>query len=368
MINKMSVNSNTWELAEAYLAGTMPQADVINLKHRLDTDAGFAAEFHESTNLIRSFEGSGKQKRFRTMLRDIHAKQQQPAKTAKRIHLPSHFWRTAAVAAGVALLTSTITYSLLNPSIKNTDSKYNIIRREVDNIKASQYQLKKSQNQLEKDIKKINTPTAKVKYTATGFALTNDGYFITAYHVIHDDKGDCDSVYIQTNSGQYYKAYMVANNPETDLAILKVEKKGFRFGKGDLPYTFATTKSGLASKIFTLGYPKDDIVYSEGYISSKNGYRGDDQQYTLELPAGHGQSGSPVIDNKGNVLGILTAVGSQGEENTYAVCSKALNDVLHKLADNTIHLPKTNKLGKLGREEQIKKMESYVFSVKVYKK
>jgi len=363
----MSVNNNTWELAEAYLAGTLPDADVIELKKRLDSDAEFANEFYESTNMLKSLDGNGRQKRFRAMLRDIHADQQAP-KRSRLIKLPAHFWRTAAVAAGVALLTSTITYSLLNPSIKNTDSKYNIIRREVDNIKESQNKLTKSQNQLEKDIKKINTPTAKVKYTATGFALTNDGYFITAYHVIHDDKGECDSVYIQNHDGQYYKAVLVASNPEADLAILKVEKKNFRFGKSDVPYTFATNKSGLASQIFTLGYPKDDIVYSEGYISSRNGYRGDDQQYTLELPAGHGQSGSPVIDNKGCVVGVLTGVGSPGEENTYAVSTKALSSLLRKLDDDSVRLPRANKMGRMSREEQAKKMESYVFSVKVYKK
>ncbi len=363
----MSINNNIWELAESYLAGTLPEADIVELKRRLEADTEFANEFYESSNLIRSFEGSGKQKRFRGMLRDIHAKQAETAKP-RLIKLPPHFWRTAAVAASFAMLTSLGTYSLLKPSIKNTDSQYNIIRREVDNIKESQKQLKKSQSQLETDIKKINTPPATVRYTATGFALNNEGYFVTAYHVIHDDKGDCDSVYIQNHEGQYFKAFMVANNPDADLAILKVEKKNFRFGRGEVPYTFANGKSGLASHIYTLGYPKDDLVYDEGYISANNGFRGDALQYTLVLPAGHGQSGSPVIDGQGNIVGILAAIGSHGEGNTYAVSSKALIDLLHKLTDNTIRLPKTNKIGRLSREEQIKKMESYTFSVKVYKK
>jgi len=359
-------NNNTWEIAEAYMAGTLPEADVKALEARLGADADFANEFHESVNLIKSFEGSGKQKRFRTMLRDIHAKQ--AIKTVKRIVLPAHFWRTAAVAAGVAILTSLTTYSLLNPSLKKNDSQYNIIRREVDNIKASQNQLKNSQTQLEKDIKKINTPTAPVKYTATGFALNNEGYFATAYHVIHDDKGDCDSVYIQTKSGQYYKAFMVCNDPSADIAILKVEKKGFRFGKGDVPYTFAASKAGIAAEVFTVGYPKDEIVYDKGYISSQNGFQDNDQQYTLVLPAGHGQSGSPIMDSRGSVIGILTAVGSHGEANTYAVSSKALLGLLHNGNNNNIRLPKSNKLSRLSREDQADKMETYTFSVKVYKK
>jgi serine protease Do len=362
----VSINNNVWELAEAYLSNTLSEEDILALKNRLASDTEFAAEFHESTNLIRSVGGSGKQKRFRTMLREIHAEQiSSPAKKSNRIILPAHIWRTAAVAAGVALLTSTITYSLLNPYLKKTESQYNIIRRQVDNIKESQNQLNKSQKQLEKDLKKINTPSAPVRYTGTGFALNNDGYFVTSYHVTNG----ADSVYIQDHNGEYFKASVENFDENADLAVLKVEKKNFHFSNGDVPYTFAIAKSGLGERIYTLGYPKDQIVYSEGYISARNGFEENDNQYSLVLPAGHGQSGSPVIDEKGNIVGILTATGNEPEANTYAVSSKALIDLLHKkLPPNTLHLPKANKLGRMSREEQIRKMEAYTFSVKVYKK
>ncbi len=363
----MSINNNIWEVAEAYLNGSLPEQDILALKHRLETDSVFAAEFHESTNLIRSFESSGKQKRFRTMLQDIHQQQTttQPARKSKLIQLPANFWRTAAVAAGVALLTSTVTYTILNPSLKKSNSQYNMIRREVDNIKESQNQLKRSQNQLEKDIKKINTPTATVKYTGTGFAITNDGFFVTSYHVT---KG-ADSVYIQDYNGDYYKANVTTFDEANDLAILKVEKKNFHFGKGEVPYSFSTTRSGLGKHIFTLGFPKDQMLFCEGYISGRLGFDGNDNQYTLVLPAGHGQSGSPVIDENGNILGVVTAISGEAEASTYAVTSKALVELVHKkLPPNTLHLPKSTKLGHMNREEQIKKMEAYTFSVKVYKK
>ena len=366
----MSINNNIWELAEAYIAGSLSQQEVNELNTRLAGDVDFANEFNDATNLVNSIEGSGKQKRFRTMLRDIQENQtitSTPTKT-KRIALPAHFWRTAAVAAGVAILTSTITMWSINYALKKNESKYNTISREVGAIKKVQAQQQAQQNKL---IEIINTkakpavPTSDVKYTGTGFALTNDGYFVTAYHVISDG----DSVYIQNHDGDYYKAFLVNFDADADVAILKVEKKNFHFGKGEVPYTFAGNKSPLGAGIFTLGYPKDEVVYSEGYISAKNGYQGNQQQYTLELPAGHGQSGSPVIDSKGNILGLLTAVGGQNEANTYAVSAKALLELLHTIPNaNTFHLPRTNKLAGMNREQQIEKMEAYTFSVKVYKK
>jgi S1-C subfamily serine protease len=369
----MSINNNILEIAEAYLSGSLSEAEVSDLKHRLHTDSAFAAEFNESANLISSFKGSGRQKRFRAMLRDIHEKQAAGANSKKsgRISLPAHFWRTASVAATVAILSSAFTIWSLKPSIKKTDSQYSTISREVEHIKKVQAGQQAEQKQL-RDIISKNTkpapPPSDVKYTGTGFAITNDGYFVTAYHVLHDGKSDFDSVYIQNHEGQYFKATLINFSPESDIAILKVEKKNFRFGKGELPYTFAAAKAGLGTHIFTLGYPGDDMVYDEGYISSKNGYEDNDMQYTLHLPAGHGQSGSPVVDEKGNMLGLLTAVGSQGEANTYAVSSKALISLIHSATNNTIHLPKVNRLGRMKHDEQIEKMEAYTFSVKVYKK
>jgi len=67
----MSINNNIGELAEAYVSGSLRETEVLELKSRLETDTVFANEFYEMTNLIRSFQGSGKQKRFRSMLRDI---------------------------------------------------------------------------------------------------------------------------------------------------------------------------------------------------------------------------------------------------------------------------------------------------------
>ncbi len=322
----MSINNNIWELAEAYLAGSLPQDEFAELKQRLSSDTAFATEFYEATDLIRSVEGSGKHKRFRTMLRDIQQVQQAGAaiRKSRNIFLTPQLWRTVGVAASVAIITSTITFWSLKPSLNKSESRYNTISREVSGLKIAQAKQLEKQKQLEIDLKKNNTPSSDVKMTGTGFALTNNGYFVTAYHVIHDESGYGDSVYILNKDGQYFKASLVTFNADADVAIMKVEKSGFRFGKGELPYSFGQSKAGLGAQIFTLGYPADEIAYSEGYISGRNGFDGNSMQYTLELPVGHGQSGSPVVDAKGTVLGLLTAVGSQTEDKTYAVSAKAI--------------------------------------------
>lgn len=363
-----------WEDAERYHEGVLSVKEREGINDLIANDSGYAAEFNECVALLRSMKDNGTQKRFRNTLKEIHKKQVKRERLSKVLHYPltPQFWRTAAIAAGVALITSSITFSLLNNSVQKSANQYSTISREVSHIKNQQQKLQQQQAELIKTINKNAAPIvpkADARYTGTGFAISNDGYFATAYHVINDGKGDFDSVYIQNQDGEYYKAFLVALDDKADLAIMKVGKKNFHFGKGELPYTFSSAKTGLGAKIYTLGYPKDEVVYSEGYVSAKNGYQGNEMQYTLELPAGHGQSGSPVIDGKGNIVGVLSAIGTPGEANTYAVSTKELLALMKKMpSENAIHLPRHSKLANLDRDMQIEKMSAYTFSVKVYKK
>ncbi|MBS1585001.1 MAG: trypsin-like peptidase domain-containing protein [Bacteroidetes bacterium] len=357
----MSTDNNIWQLAEAYVSGNMPDADEASLRSRLATDPVFAAEFNECLNMLRSLEGFGAYSRFRNMLSDVRQQNEVKAKAGRTISLRSHYWRTASVAAGIALLTTFSTFWLLHRNDKHAASGYDGLKRRLD-------QIERSQNSIILDIKNKDKkdapapPSAPAAYAGTGFALTNDGYLITDYHVV----SGADSVYIQNHEGRYFKTYVVDFDANTDLALLKVEKSSFRFSKTDVPYTFAGTKSAVGSRVYTLGFPGDDIVYGEGYISSRNGFQGDTTQYRLEIPAHHGESGGPVIDGSGNLVAVIAG---QSEGTTYAVSSAAVLQLIKKLdKDVNIHLPKVNKLGKLSREEQIEKLQAYTCTVKVYKK
>ena len=366
----MSTDNQIWGLAEAYVSGTLPAAEQAALQNRLATDPTFAAEFSECLNLLQSLEGFGAYTRFQDMLQDMRSKESSTTQTSvtpsrtiplRTIPLRTHYLRTGAVAAGIALLTSFGTFWVLNHNDKKGASQYNVLSRKLENIERSQSQIIKDI----KDKKDTPTPPAPARYTGTGFAITNDGYFITNYHVTDG----ADSVYIQNHDGHYYKAYVVDFDAKTDIALLKVEKNSFRFSKADVPYTFASTKAAIGSRVYTLGFPDDDITYSEGYISGKNGFQGDSMQYRLEIPADPGQSGGPVIDANGNLVAVIAANAPQSEGTTYAVSSKAILQLIKKLdKDVNIHLPKANKLGKLSREEQIEKLQYYTCTVKVYKK
>lgn len=355
-------NKNIWELAEAYVDGGMNTADKQLLEERRQADPAFAAEFQDAVNMLRSLQGSGEHKRFKNALQQAQQSATgQPALVPKTISLVRNYWRTATIAACIAILTSLTTFWAMQSNNKKIASQYSLLRRDLETYK-------RSQNKIIRDIKEQATiiPQSEARYTGTGFALTNDGYIVSSYHVI----AGADSVYIQNRDGNYYKTHIVAFNETTDVVVLKVEDKKFRFGKQDIPYTIAQSKKKLGAKVFTLGFPQDEIVYNEGYISAKNGYNGDSSQYRLDIPAGPGQSGAPVADASGNIIGIITGKETESFGTTFAVTSEAIIDLLSNLPEENKIKLNTNqgKLSKMNREQQIEKLEQYTFAIKVYKK
>lgn len=354
----MSTDNNIWKLAEAYTSGGLNPSEVSELKQRLEREPEFASEFDESVNLLRSLNSNAATQNFRSAVKELHAARTAvvPART---ISLKTYYWRTAAVAAGIAILTSLTTLWAIEHNNKKIASQYSLLRRDLEKYK-------RSQNELIRDIKdQKTTPEARVRYTGTGFALTNDGYLVTDNHVIDG----ADSVYIQNNEGKYFKADVIATDANADIAILKIADKKFRFGKTEVPYTFVANKRNLGTRVYTLGFPEDEIIYNEGYISARNGFDGDSMQYRLEIPSAPGQSGAPVVDARGNVVAIITGKETESQGTTYAVSSKALIQLVQSISDEvTLHLPKANKLGKLSAEQQTEKLEKYTCSVKVYKK
>lgn len=350
-------DSKIWELAEAYLAGTLSEQEQSDLRTRLQVDLKFANEFNDSVNILRSLRGSSEEKQFRAKINDVHNNLPKDFK-AKQKTISLSYWRTAGIAASIAIITSLATFWVAQHNNNKIASQYSLLRRDLETYK--QFQKK-----IIGDIKKqTSSPQLRARYTGTGFAIANEGYLATSYHVV---KG-ADSVYIQHADGNYYKTRMVTFNEATDVAVLQVESDSFQFAKYDIPYTLKSSRQ-LAARVFTLGFPQDEIVYNEGYISAQNGYSGDTTQFRLDIQAGPGQSGAPVVNKEGYIIGIITGKESESAGTTYAVSSDALIDLLKTLPeDNKIKVPSINRLGRYNRERQIDKLQHYTCAIKVYKK
>lgn len=265
-----------------------------------------------------------------------------------------------AVAASFIVLSLASIYSIQHTS-QQVD-RYLQLGKKVDNIE-------KSQSNLIRNIKSNNTKVpAKVyptNYGGTGFAISTNGYILTNLHVINK----ADSIYIQNNKGESFKVKTVYTDSQNDIAILKISDPNFT-GLGALPYTIKSNTTDIGENVYTLGYPKDDAVLGDGYISSKNGFTGDTTQYQISIPVNPGNSGGPLLDNNGNLVGIISGKETQVEGAAFAIKSKYILDAMRAIPQDSlgkrIASNKKSALSGLKRTQQIQKLQNYVFMIKVY--
>jgi serine protease Do len=232
-------------------------------------------------------------------------------------------------------------------------------------------QMKRSQNSLIRDINKSRqannskNDNNKARFGGTGFAISGNGYIVTNYHVVRG----ADSVYVQNGKGVSYKVKSFYNDPVNDIAILKINDKSFDH-LPSLPYNMKRGTSGIGETVFTLGFPKDDIVLGDGYVSSKNGINGDTLAYQVAIPVNPGNSGGPLLDNNGNVVGIINGKENKTDGATFAVKSKYIMEALNAIPQDSlskrVSYGKRSALQGLKRNKQVERLQDYVFMIKVY--
>ena len=168
--------------------------------------------------------------------------------------------------------------------------------------------------------KKAIEEAQPTEWTGTGFALTNN-YIVTNNHVVDGAK----IISIQGINGDFnhkYNAEVVATDKYNDLAIIKVS--GINISTTSIPYAVKTGTSEVGEEVFVLGYPLtstmgEEIKLTTGVISSKTGFQGDVSIYQISAPIQPGNSGGPLFDSKGNVVGIVSAKHKGAENVGYAI-------------------------------------------------
>ncbi len=265
-----------------------------------------------------------------------------------------------AIAATIAILAVLSTLLSTGYFTPDTKSNYSALRREINN-------LKRSQNAIIKNIsdKPLRGPSDPGHYGGTGFALSTNGYVVTNYHVIDG----ADSIYIQNNDGESFKVKTIYSDPVYDLAILQITDAAFK-PFTSLPYSIKKSSSDLGEEIYTVGFPRDDIVFSKGNLSSKSGFDGDTTSYQIDMNVNPGNSGGPLFDNRGNVIGVIKGKQLKFDGAAFAIKSgfllKAIESIPKDSLTEKLVVNNRNTLAGMSRVEQIKKMQDYIFIVKVY--
>lgn len=210
-----------------------------------------------------------------------------------------------------------------------------------------------------------STKEESKQWTGTGFAL-KDKYIVTNYHVI-DGANEIQIFGINGDFNKSYNAVVAGFDKTNDLALLKVadsQSKGFL----NIPYSINTTTSDVGEDIYVLGYPLtttmgDEVKLTTGVISSKTGFQGDVALYQISAPIQPGNSGGPLFDKNGNVIGIVSAKHAGAENVGYAIKTLYLRNLIESCASSSI-IPTANPISSLSLAGKVKVEKNFVFLIK----
>lgn len=200
--------------------------------------------------------------------------------------------------------------------------------------------------------------------TGTGFFISNDGYMLTNSHVI---KGSSNISIIL--NGKSVSATLIDHDPNNDIALLKVDEV-----VEVLPIELKKkTKQG--TEIAVLGYPNIGLQGNEqkatfGYINANSGIQGDTRYFQIDSPIQPGNSGSPMVNDQGVVIGIasaslnqsaaISATGTLAQNVNYAV---KIAYALPMLINHGVNYIETAKQKPLEKTELIESISNSVVLV-----
>jgi len=145
-------------------------------------------------------------------------------------------------------------------------------------------------------------PVERTRVGAGVIAATN-GLVLTNHHVVTG----CDEISVRDSDERRTAARVVGEDVANDLALLKAERtfpKAASFRRG------APLQAG--ESVVVVGFPLAALLGFEpnvafGYISAVGGLRGDASRFQISAPIHKGNSGGPILDQSGQVIGIVTS-------------------------------------------------------------
>ncbi len=216
--------------------------------------------------------------------------------------------------------------------------------------------------------KKHEEESKPSEWSGTGWVLGN-GYLVTNHHVTDGARTiNVKGIGGDMNTG--YSAEVVASDKVNDISILKITDRRF-VGFGARQYGVTTRMADVGEDVFVLGYPLtqalgNEIKLTNGIISSRTGYQGDVACYQISAPVQPGNSGGPMFDSKGNIIGIVVA-GVPGAENVgYAIKTSYLK-ILIESAGLNIAFPSNNTISTLSLAEKVKRVKNFVYYIECSK-
>lgn len=184
--------------------------------------------------------------------------------------------------------------------------------------------------------------------SGTGW-IVEPGFIVTNQHVISGAK----KIIGHFKGGEALALTVIASDPINDLALLQPNLHS----QLPRPLPLAKNEASLGEAVFTVGFPHTDILgtspkVTNGIISSKSGLRDDLRLYQTSVQLQSGNSGGPLVNMRGEVVGITTSkldavrvfkyTGDLPEGINYAVKSQYIAALIASVSEDKGYLNKTS--------------------------
>ncbi len=181
---------------------------------------------------------------------------------------------------------------------------------------------------IEKAIKSVVSIKTDVSQ-GSGFIINEEGYIVTNTHVL----SGASYVKAQTYEGGLKDAELIGYNSEMDVALLKIS------GNYDYLRFTDSDDAEVGEKVIAIGNPYGlSFSVTEGIISAldRSGPAGSEAYIQISVPLNPGNSGGPLINKKGKVVGINNFKVGGAESLGFALESNYAVDVINAIAEDRL--------------------------------
>lgn len=362
------------DAVERYIRGEMNPDERLFFENQRKSNPTLDQLVVEHTLFLQQMNQFGERQHIKSLLHDVHGNlaaqgeinDDKLSGKARVVYIWKKYRRITAIAASIAGVTA-LTFSSLVWSIspKTPVKEIEELTKKINNQEKKTNAIQKDLIDVKNEVKSNNAelPDLNYKTAATGFLIDGKGLMITNAHVVKDSR----NIRVFNIRGKQFNAFVVKLDPSRDVAVIKIDDPKFK-PYAILPYGIAQSPTDIAEPVFTLGFPREEIVYGEGYMSARTGHDGDTLRCQIAVPANPGNSGGPVFNQRGEVIGILSSREVQAEGVTFAIRSKYIFMAVEELKKNDLYknvrLSSKSAISGLSKVDQVKRIQDYVFMVK----
>lgn len=204
-------------------------------------------------------------------------------------------------------------------------------------------------------------------WTGTGFAVNSEGIIATNNHVVEGAK----RIVVRGNDGNkdvMFEAKVIAQDKVNDLALLQIENRDEFARLGNVPFGVVAEEVKLGSEVFSIGFPQPGVfneamIVTNGIVSGLSGPKNDDSRYQMTTPITHGNSGGPIFNKFGQVIGVSVAgyLDIRLMLASFSVKTKHLVELLNKVSDYFPERLSTS--GESSIESHVDEYQKFVFLI-----